>query len=237
MKRILIAVPQANELQPLLTAFEHLGHSLEPVRVGIIECFAIPSLGIVATIGGHGKTQFAVQSQHLIDCGEFAALLCVGAAGSLMRDCKFGDVVVATSTIEHDYKIRFIQADLPNHQPHPGMLEDVRKVAKTYGFPFRIHFGPIASGDEDIVDETRSGELRQATGALCVAWEGSGGARAAAFNRIGFLEIRCITDGADSDAAASFHANCAKVMPNVADVIVRWRSAMDAAQPAVGADR
>jgi len=224
MNRTLIALPQANELYPLLTGFERHGHPIESIRIGIMECFAIPSLGIVTTIGGHGKTQFAVQSQYLIDRGEFSELLCVGAAGSLMHECKFGDVVVATGTIEHDYKIRFISAKLPNHAPHQGMLDGIRKVADTFSFPFRIHFGPIASGDEDIVDEARAIELQEATGALCVAWEGSGGARAAAFNRIGYLEVRCITDGSDSNAAASFHANCASVIPNVADLLVRWQS-------------
>lgn len=238
MTRVLIAVPQANELQPLLTAFERLGHPPQPIYLGSMQCFSIPSLGMIAAIGGHGKTQFALQSQYLINrADEFTALLCVGAAGSLTQDCRFGDVVVATSTVEHDYKIRFVQADVPCHRADPKLLDEFRKVAETGGFPFGTHFGPVASGDEDIVDQARARELKDVTGALCVAWEGSGGARAAAFNGLGFLEIRCITDSADPDAPASFRANCAEVIPNVADLLVHWRSPAGAAQHAVGADR
>ena len=44
------------------------------------------------------------------------------------------------------------------------------------------------------------------TGALAVAWEGAGGARACHFSGIPFLEIRGITDSADSDAASDFRA-------------------------------
>lgn len=226
MRHILIAVPQANELRPLLDTFESLGHPSISRRIGAMVCFDIESLAMVAAICGHGKTQFAIQSQYLIDRSEeFRALLCVGAAGSLTPDCRFGDVVVGTRTVEHDYKVRFVRADTPCHDADPGLLHEFRKVAETDSFRFSTHFGAVASGDEDIVDRSRAQELREATDALCVAWEGSGGARAAAFNGLGFLEIRCITDRADHEAAASFHANCEKVIPNVADLLIRWRLA------------
>jgi adenosylhomocysteine nucleosidase len=104
------------------------------------------------------------------------------------------------------------------------LLQEFRETVRTNTFRFGVHFGPIASGDEDIVDIVRAQELRAATDALCVAWEGSGGARAAGFNGLSFLEVRCITDGADSDAAVSFHENLVQVMPNVAELIIRWHA-------------
>jgi len=51
---------------------------------------------------------------------------------------------------------------------------------------FAVHV--IASGDEDVVTSKRAQEIRDQTGAACVAWEGSGAARAALFNGIGSLE-------------------------------------------------
>ena len=89
-------------------------------------------------------------------------------------------------------------------------------------FPFNVHFGVIASGDEDIVDPTRAAELRETTNALCVAWEGSGGARAARLNDVGFIEMRGITDGADGDAARFFHENVKDVMFNAVELMVAW---------------
>ena len=179
---------------------------------------------MIAAIGGHGKTQLGVQSQYLIDrIDALGALVVVGAAGSLTPACRFGDVVVATNTLEHDYKLRFVQSGSPSHPGDPRLIEEFRVAANGGVLPFGVHFGPIASGDEDIVDGARAEELRRTTGGLCVAWEGAGGARAASFNGLAFLEIRGITDGADADARASFHANCAVAMPNVADLLVRWR--------------
>jgi nucleoside phosphorylase len=87
---------------------------------------------------------------------------------------------------------------------------------------FRVHVGTIASGDEDIVDAARAAEVRAATGALCVAWEGSGGARAARVSGIGFCEIRGITDMADGQAAGHFHESLPTVMLHVGQLLLAW---------------
>ena len=133
-------------------------------------------------------------------------------------------MVVGTATVEDDYKLRFVRGPVPCHQPDPILLKEFNQLAGSLEFSFRVHFGRIESGDEDVIDPLRAQEIRAATDAVCVAWEGSGGARAACFSGLSFLEVRCITDGADSSAAASFHENLKKVMPNVAELLVVWHA-------------
>lgn len=223
MNKTLIAVPQVEEAKALLGGFRRRGHPSGPEQTGKLGYSAIPSLDMVVAVGGHGKAQFAVQTQYLIDqFPDVKRLFCVGAAGRLSDVLDFGDIVVGTATIEHDYKLRFVREPLPRHQPDATLLQEFRGTARANNFPFGVHFGPVASGDEDIVDLQRAGELRTATEAVCVAWEGSGGARAAEFNDLSFLEIRCITDSADPNAVASFHKNLDRVMPNIADLLIRW---------------
>ena len=55
--------------------------------------------------------------------------------------------------------------------------------------------------------------------AFAVAWEGAGGARAAEFSGVPYLEIRGISDGADSDAATNFREYLPLAMKNIATVI------------------
>lgn len=223
MAATLVAVPQVEEVDALLEGFRRRECASESVQVGTLTCTAIPSLDIVVANGGHGKAQFAVHAQHLIDHSPDAQrLLCVGAAGGLTESLDVGDVVVGTTSVEHDYKVRFVREPLPRHEPDAGLLREFREVGRTHPFPFRLHFAPVASGDEDIVDSQRAQELQAATGAVCAAWEGSGGARAASFGDLAFLEIRCITDRADADAPSSFHENVAGGMSNIADVLVHW---------------
>ena len=219
----LIVAPQADEADALLQGFRQRGRPSHEVKVGKLSCFSVPSLDILVAVGGNGKAQFAVQTQHLLDHRPDVRLLCcVGAAGRLREGMSVGDVVVGTCTIEHDYTERFITEPLPCHSSDAAVLQQLEQVVATHAFPFRVHFGPIASGDEDIVDDRRRAEVFAATQALCVAWEGSGGARAARFSAVGFLEIRVITDGADENAAQSFHENLATALPNVSDLITAW---------------
>ena len=226
---VIIITPQAEELEPLLEGFRRHRCGIERISVGRIECALLHTPRMLVAVGGHGKVQLAVQAQYLIDrCPAVKMVMCVGAAGRLSDALAFGDVVVGTCTIEHDYKLRFVQRPLPCHAADGHAVQLFRRVSGASPLNFSVHFGPIASGDEDIVDRARADELRMATGALCVAWEGSGAARAAAFNELSFLELRGITDGADADAATSFRENLQLVMPNISELLLRWGEAWGA---------
>jgi adenosylhomocysteine nucleosidase len=219
----LVAVPQAKELEPLVGALVAAGCQPRSLRLGRLECHLFDELRMLFVVGGHGKTQLAVQTQHLIEQKtDLQAVICAGAAGSLDPGLRLGDVVVGTSTIEHDYKLRFVQRPLPSHQADVQLLGEFRSAAGDIGREFRVFFGAIASGDEDIVDPARALELRQATGALCVAWEGAGAARAASFSKLQFLEMRVITDAADQTAGADFQTNLKRTMPNLAHLLLKW---------------
>ena len=118
MAEALIVAPQVQETEALLDGFRRRGHLAQRAQIGRMTCAALPSLEMIVATGGHGKTQFAVQTQHFIDQRPAARLLlCVGAAGRLGDALSLGDVVVGTSTIEHDYKVRFVQRPVPCHQP------------------------------------------------------------------------------------------------------------------------
>jgi adenosylhomocysteine nucleosidase len=220
----LIVAPQADEAEALCRGFGRTALAFQAMNVGVLRCWSVPSLDMLVAVGGHGKAQFGVQAQHLLDhCPDARLLCCVGAAGRLSDELSVGDVVVGTCTIEHDYTERFNSTPLPRHHGDAVVLRQLEQVVATHDFSFRVYFGPIASGDEDVVDARRCAELSAATQALCVAWEGSGGARAARFSGVRFVEIRVITDAADEDAVRSFRQNLAAVLPNISELLVAWR--------------
>ena len=84
---------------------------------------------------------------------------------------------------------------------------------------FRVHLGGIASGDEDVVSADRRFECQRLTGALAVAWEGAGGARACAFANVPFLELRTIADQANEHGPRDFVWNLARSMRSLAQVL------------------
>ena len=213
--------PLAREWSFLMSTFEASLH-VEHLHGLKIKAAYIPDWRALVAPGGHGKTQFAVQAQYLIDrLSSIELVICAGAAGSLAPDLSVGDVVVGTETVEHDYRLLFATRPLPRFPGHAPSIDALRLLA--HGISgFHIAFDVIASGDEDVVTSKRAHEIRDQTGAACVAWEGSGAARAALFNGIGSLEIRAVTDAADKEAPQRFDANLPIAMENLASLLRLW---------------
>ena len=103
--------------------------------------------------------------------------------------------MIGTETIEHDYRVLFETRPLPRFSGDAAALAELRAAAQAVS-GFRVAFDIIASGDEDVVTLERGRMIRAETGAVCVAWEGSGAARAAAFNGLRSLELCAVTDAA-----------------------------------------
>lgn len=218
----LVITPLQKELEPLVEGCLRLGFPAENGTVGRLPVVQFPGLGLSVARGGIGKAQFALQTQHLIDAGPgWSRVICAGAAGALADELAVGDVVIARETIEHDYNNKFSQRPKPRFTGDAGSLAALQAVSPALD-AFKIHFGLVASGDEDVVDGERRNVLRQSMEALAVAWEGAGGARACAFSQVPFVEIRGITDTADHNAATSFGTNLALAMDNIAQLLVAW---------------
>jgi adenosylhomocysteine nucleosidase len=212
-----------SEINFFAGALHDCGHTSDAMMIGRIEAQHFPALDIVVARGGHGKTQYGVQTQHLLDhLRDVEAVICFGAAGALAEELSVGDLVLATETVEHDYTERFSPHPLPRFAGDATLLAAVRHLPLG-SLPFAVHFGIVASGDEDIIELERGAALRQATEACAVAWEGAGGARACAFSTVPFIELRGITDTADHNAPADFETNLYVAMANVAALVAMWR--------------
>ena len=210
------------ELDLLLQGFTKRGVRAESSMIGRLSVVQLSDLRVTLAPGGLGKVQFAVQTQHLLDtCSNWDLIICAGAAGALVEEVSVGDVVVATTTVEHDYNNKFNKRPLPKFDGAQPAIADLKSVSQSVN-AFGVHFGPIASGDEDVVETERKRALHESTGALAVAWEGIGGAKACAFSGVPFVEIRGVTDTADHNAASDFEQNLEIAMSNLAALITAW---------------
>jgi adenosylhomocysteine nucleosidase len=222
MPKTIVVLPLELELNALVEFFEEEGFASEKMS-GRANAKFFPQLNLIISEGGHGKTQFALTTQYLVDTeGPIDYIIAAGAAGGLVPSVKTGDVVIATEAVEHDFKKRFGgDAPAPRHFCCSDLEESIRKCT-TPSESFQIHVGPITGGDEDIIDADRAKDLQKQTDALCVAWEGPGGARVGEFNEIPFTEVRAITDAADGDASEHFLDNLSDSVKNVGRVILPW---------------
>ncbi|MBI4667895.1 MAG: 5'-methylthioadenosine/S-adenosylhomocysteine nucleosidase [Elusimicrobia bacterium] len=236
----LVVTPLQKEFKLLTASLKADGAGGHPKPIGKIPSMTFPELNFIVALGGHGKVQCALHTQYLLErLKDIGLVICAGAAGSLANHLKAGDVVVATQTIEHDYKERFTDnAPPPSWAADLNTLTALKHKLKAAADRFHVYFGPVASGDEDIVTTKRANELRHQTGALAVplrsasgtesgpealavAWEGAGCARASCFHGKPFLEIRAITDMAGASAPRDFSKNLQPAVNNIGLVLIR----------------
>lgn len=197
--KVLVVTPLKLELNTLRAGFQKLDFPMEVESCGELPVYHIPDLNLRLSLGGHGKTQYALQCQYLLDrLPGVTDLVCVGAAGGLDDSLDVGDLILARETVEHDFRVRFVSREQPRFLAVGEVQADVLTYLQKHQSDIRWHHGVMASGDEDVVDADARSKLHQRTGAVAVAWEGSGGARTARFNQTGFMELRVITDDASS---------------------------------------
>src|ERR1700724_1533960 len=111
---LLIITSLEEELALLTQSLRAQGFSESMQAVGKLTGHCFPTLGVTLALGGHGKAQAALQTQHAIDQSERIDLvICAGAAGALVPGIAVGDLVVAETTIEHDYLLRFVERPAP----------------------------------------------------------------------------------------------------------------------------
>ena len=223
-RNILIVTPLKEEYNGLYKSLTSHKLKSETDRLGKLDVHRFPALNVTLARGGHGKTQFGIQTQYLLDHAPFDLVICAGAAGALAPQVKIGDLVVAERTIEHDYNIKFSKRAKPQFAGDAKSIEQI-KALDLSGAKFGVHFGVMAGGDEDVIDVARGKELHTAHDALAVAWEGVGGARACVFSEVPYLELRGATDTADHAAPVVFDINLKVVMKNIAFLLVRWLKA------------
>ena len=217
---MLVIAPISLEFDVLARVFDERWGAPEQRDAGRVPVREYGATNVILAAGGFGKVQFGVTTQHLLDhLPDVDLVVCAGVAGALAEPVRVGDVVVGAATLEHDFHSVLLKGEPPRFagsREHLAALEE--RFAGEDG-EFQVFVAPIASGDEAIVDPVRRAEVHARTEGLAVAFEGAGGARAAALSGVPYLEVRGISDMADHDFLGEFEAVVPVAMGNVATVV------------------
>lgn len=219
---VLVVAPITEEFEALAGAFDARWGAAVLRDTGRVSLREYAAAGVALAEGGFGKVRYGVTTQHLLDhLPDVSLVVCAGVAGSLSEEVRVGDVVVGTATVEHDFYSEVLGRVPPRFDGSGEHLALLAMAVADEGERYRIHFAAIASGDEGISSQARREEVHARTDALAVAYEGAGGARAALFSGIPYLEVRGISDMADRDILDELVANLPNTMANVAEVVIR----------------
>ncbi|MFS0727730.1 5'-methylthioadenosine/adenosylhomocysteine nucleosidase [Paenibacillus sp. 1P07SE] len=169
---------------------------------------------------GVGKVNAAVCTQVLIDQG-VDCIWFTGVAGALDPQLEIGDIVISTSSAQHDMDVSplgFERGVIPFQQlsdfPADARLVEIAVQAAEQLFPGRYRKGRVLSGDQFIASRETVRQLHEEMHGVCTEMEGAALAQVCAMNGIPYVVIRSISDKADGSAHVNFPEFTVKAAEN-----------------------
>ena len=172
---------------------------------------------IIAVVSGIGKVNAAVTTQILLNSFELDAVINVGVAGSLSANLGFGDVVIASDLVEHDFDITAFGVPLGQiaRMDTFSFAADERLNKLLLAIELennQVVSGRIVSGDQFIDNKEKAEFLHSEFGALACEMEGAAIAHVCYLNKIPFAVIRSLSDMAGRHGEAIYSFNDLKYM-------------------------
>ncbi|CAI6022166.1 5'-methylthioadenosine/adenosylhomocysteine nucleosidase [Cohnella sp. JJ-181] len=166
---------------------------------------------VVVCKSGVGKVNAAICTQVLIDRFNADKIIFTGVAGALDPELEIGDIVVSSSSMQHDIDVTalgYARGILPYQDSSDWAADEALvQAAREAGdqvFPGRVKTGKVLSGDQFIADREQVKRLREELGGTCVEMEGASVAQVCAMNQVPYVVIRSISDKADGSADVNF---------------------------------
>lgn len=229
MKRLAIMAAMPKELDGLVLA---MGSSISVQRVAMRDFYLgeIAGQPCVVVLSRIGKVAAAATTTILIETFNVTEIVFVGLAGGLHRSVQIGDIVVASSLMQHDLDARplFDRYQVPmlgraQFDPNPTLslalinhseayLNELSTEngqapsAQTVGIRRpRAHHGLIATGDLFVSDSAVGGEIQERLPeVLCVEMEGAAMAQVCYEFGVPYAVMRVISDHANQNAKDHF---------------------------------
>lgn len=178
----------------------------------------------VVVVSGIGKVNAAICTQILVDMFDVDKIINVGVAGGVSMDANPGDVVIASSLVQHDVDCtafgekhgQIPRMDVLDFKCDEAMI-DIAKNVELKSELNKTMVGIIATGDQFIADNDKVKWLDEIFSATAVEMEGGSIAQVSHQNNVPFIVIRSISDNANTGASVDFQ----KFVPLAVDNSIR----------------
>ena len=174
---------------------------------------------------GIGKVFAAVAAEILAVVYEVDALINTGVGGGITDSLEIGDIVLATSLVQHDMDtsplgdpVGLISGiNVINLPCDEGLTGKLLAAMDELGYPHRR--GIIASGDQFICDRDKKERIASLFNASVCEMEGAAIAQVAYVNRIPCAVLRAISDNGDEEASVDYPTFVAEASVRSASVL------------------
>ncbi|WLR41462.1 5'-methylthioadenosine/adenosylhomocysteine nucleosidase [Bacillus carboniphilus] len=160
----------------------------------------IKQIPVVVCISKIGTVNAALASTLLIENFNVESIVFNGAAGALVTDVNFGDVIVSSGT--QFWNVNYTAIDVPISQ-YPDLRISVYKANKRLihlaknsqeQVDFCIEIGKVLTANTFVADVELRDKLRMKFNGLCVETEGAAVGQVTSLNKIPYIVFRGISD-------------------------------------------
>ena len=186
---------------------------------------SINGTDVVVAQAGVGKVNAAVTAQTMILEYGVDMLINIGVAGGIADSLKIGDIVVASSLVEHDMDTTAIGDE-------PGFITGIDKVYMDTdkkvsdmilecADDLKLHTlsGVIATGDIFVSTDQVRDRLRNQFNAVAAEMEGGAIGHVCTMNNIPFAVLRAMSDCANDDSKVDFPVFAAEAAKKSIEII------------------
>jgi adenosylhomocysteine nucleosidase len=188
---------------------------------------------------GVGKVNAAMSAQIMIDRYHPDLIINSGIAGSLSKEIRIGDLVIADDCVQHDMdgaelgdplgQIQF-NDELRTYLPADTAIADMLEKACAAIPDTAVFRGRIASGDVFIASRDRRKRIADTFNAIACEMEGAAIAAVCHNYDIPFVVIRCMSDKADGEAHDTYENMADLAADQSSRVVLRMLNELDAGQ-------
>ena len=173
-----------------------------------------------------GKVNSALTATVMIEKFGARALIFTGVAGALKRGIKIGEILYATSLVQHDLDITafghpygFVPGSKISVQTDAKLNSIAQSVAEQLGITLKS--GIIASGDQFVSGEERKSWIERTFDASAVEMEGASVAQVCDALGVPFCILRAISDEAGHKAEFDFDEFMVKSAQTSANFVLK----------------
>lgn len=172
----------------------------------------INSTKCILVKSGVGKVNAARTTQLLLDKYEIDAVINVGSAGALNENLNFGDIIISSSCVQHDFDITcfnhpkgYITDIGVEIQADKDLVNLLKSAINRIDNKINVVEGIIATGDQFYNSPMIKKSLRETFNAECDDMEGAAIAQVCMLCNVPFVVVRSISDKPESEEKVDFY--------------------------------
>ncbi|MDO4912156.1 MAG: 5'-methylthioadenosine/adenosylhomocysteine nucleosidase [Lactobacillus sp.] len=199
----------------------------------VFEHFSVNGHDVYLGLSGIGKVNAAMNLASLLAKEKIDLVLMTGSAGSLQRDLRQGDLILANEFKYHDADNRqagnYVYGQIPQEPAAYVLGSDARRQFLSFISEKKVKYkeGLIVTGDSFIASsEQKQTILTHFPDALGVEMEGAAFAQVAEHFKVPLIALRAISDNGDESANEDFEEFVAKAGKNAAEILIDYLKAM-----------